>query len=103
MYLSYRTEKWYNGEKLEGEDMKINEIFTRETKVAAVTGAEVPETRICGSFEIVGFNPEINSVYVVDNGNHYFVNGIPAASSYSAQEWLFKTENNKVLDFITED
>ena len=33
MYLSYRTEKWYNGEKLEGEDMKINEIFTVPEKM----------------------------------------------------------------------
>ena len=105
MYLSFRTEKWYNRTKIGRRgDMKVTEIFTRKTKTASVTGATVPEERFfCGCFEIIGFEPGTNMVFVVDHSQHYFVNGIPYAVAWDAKEWLFRTENDEIIDFITED
>ena len=80
--------------------MKIKEIVSRKSKIAKITGDVVPEEKITGAFEIVGFNPETNHVYVVDNGNHYYVSGVPSALAYNVEEWLFKTENNEIIDFI---
>lgn len=80
--------------------MEIYRIKSKETKKNHVTGWTVPVEYTTGTFDIVGFNPETNMVFVVDRGNHYFVNGIQYANAYDATKWLFETIDGKTYDFI---
>lgn len=72
-------------------------------KLSAIESKEVMENgkteMFIGTCEIVGFNPTTREVYIVNNCNHYYVNGISCAKAWSADEWNFITETLEKVEF----
>lgn len=80
--------------------MKINIIKSKKTHRNEVTKAIIPDWSYPdGNFTIVGINHETNEVYVVNERNHYYENGIPLAKAYDASKCLFVDFDGKEHDF----